>query len=150
MGGPQLYFPLEGHLESKGSQKGGFLLWIAAHDHILILDNLMLRGHSLANRCCMCQSSGEFVDNLLLQCHVANSLWVFMLQSLGIRWVLLGSVAELLFCWSYWLGKHNSNIWNLILGCLMWTIWTERNRHSFEDSKFVFFNVQCVHCSQLT
>ena len=32
----------------------------------------------------------------------------------------------------------------------MWTIWTEHNRHSFEDSKFVFFNVQCVHCSQLT
>ena len=110
----------------------------------------MLRGHSLANRCCMCWCSREFVDNLLLQCHVANSLWVFMLQALGIQWVLLGSVAELLFCWSYWLGKRNSNIWNLILGCLMWTIWTERNRHSFEDSKFVFFNVQCVHCSQLT
>ena len=32
----------------------------------------------------------------------------------------------------------------------MWTIWTEHNRRSFEDSKFVFFNVQCVYCSQLT
>ena len=59
-------------------------------------------------------------------------------------------MAELLFCWSYWLGKHNSNIWNLIPDCLMWTIWTEHNRRSFEDSKFVFFNVQCVYCSQLT
>ena len=73
-----------------------------------------------------------------------------MLFRSGIQWVLLGSVDGLLFCWSYWLGKHNSNIWNLIPGCLMWTTWTKRNRHSFEDSKFVFFNVQCVHCSQLT
>ena len=110
----------------------------------------MLRGHSLANRCCMCRCRGEFVDNLLLQCHVAHSLWVFMLQALGIQWVLLSFMAELLFCWSYWLGKYNSNIWNLIPGCLMWTIWAERNRRSSEDSKFVFFNVQCVHCSQLT
>ena len=43
-------------------------------------------------------------------------------------------MAEVLFCWSHWLGKHNSDIWNLIPGCLMWTIWTEWNGCSFEDS----------------
>ena len=32
-----------------------------------------------------------------------------------------------------WLGKLNSNIWNLIPGCLMWTVWLEQNRHSFEN-----------------
>ena len=75
----------------------------------------------------------EFVGHLLIHCHVAHSLWVFMLQAFGIQWVLLGYVVELLFCWSHWLGKHDSYIWNLILGCLMWTIWTECNRWSFED-----------------
>ena len=39
--------------------------------------------------------------------------------------ILLASVA----------GKHNSNIWNLIPGCLMWIVWLERNRHSFEDNE---------------
>ena len=33
------------------------------------------------------------------------------------------------------LGNHNSNIWNLVPGCLMWNIWTEQNRRSFEDTR---------------
>ena len=46
---------------------------------------------------------------------------------------MLGLVVDLFFCWYHWLGKHNSDIWNLVPGCLMWTIWTERNQRSFED-----------------
>ena len=44
-----------------------------------------------------------------------------------------GLVAGLLSCWHQWLGKHNSNIWNLILGCLMWIVCLEQNHRSFED-----------------
>ena len=58
-----------------------------------------------------------------------------MLQAFSIQWILLSSVAELLFCWNHWLGKHDSHIWNLIPGCLMWIVWMERNRRSFEDSE---------------
>ena len=43
--------------------------------------------------------------------------------------------AGLLFCWSHWHGNHSSNIWNLILSCLMWTVWTKRNCCSFEDTE---------------
>ena len=93
----------------------------------------MLRGHPLANRCCMCFYNAKFVDHLLPFCPIAHSLWTYMIQLFGIDWVMLGSVAELLFCWYHWLGKHSSDIWNLVPGCLMWTIWTERNRRSFED-----------------
>ena len=42
-----------------------------------------------------------------------------MLQLFRIDWVMLGSVVDLLFCWHHWLGKHNSDIWNLVLGYLM-------------------------------
>ena len=31
------------------------------------------------------------------------------------------------------LGKHSSNIWNLVPLCLMWCIWKERNWQMFED-----------------
>ena len=55
-------------------------------------------------------------------------LWLF-----GIDWVMLGSVVDLLFCWYRWLRKHSSDIWNLVPGCLMWTIWTEWNWRYFED-----------------
>ena len=55
-------------------------------------------------------------------------LWLF-----GIDWVIPSSVVDLLFCWYHWPGKHSSEIWDLVLGCLMWTIWTKQNRQAFKD-----------------
>ena len=46
-----------------------------------------------------------------------------------------GSVDSLVYCWSNWLGKFNSDIWNMVPGCLMWIVWMERNRRSFEDTE---------------
>ena len=95
----------------------------------------MLRGRPLANWCCMCccDGDGKSVDHLLLHCPVTHTLWTSMLQAFGIHWVMSGFVAGLLSCWHQWLGKHNSNIWNLILGCLMWIVCLEQNHRSFED-----------------
>ena len=59
------------------------------------------------------------MDHLLIFCPSAHSLWMYMLQLFRIDWVMLGSVVDLLFCWHHWLGKHNSDIWNLVLGYLM-------------------------------
>ena len=110
-------------------------MWTVAHGQILTLDNLMLRGRILVNRCCLCCSNAESRDHLLLLCPIAHSLWMYMLRLVGIEWVKPGSVVDLLFCWYHWLWKHSSNIWDLVLGCLMWTIWTERNRRTFEDEE---------------
>ena len=77
----------------------------------------------------------ESVDHLLLFYPIAHSLWMYMLRLFGIDWVMPGSVEELLSCWFHWLGKHGSDIWDLVPGCLMWTIWSERNRRTFEDEE---------------
>ena len=100
-----------------------------------MLDNLMLKGRLLVNRCCMCCCDGESVAHLLLHCPITHTLWIFMIQAFGIYWVMPGPVGGLLSCWYQWLGKHNSNIWNLILGCLMWIVWLERNHPSFENKE---------------
>ena len=117
----------------------------------------MLRGRPLANRCCMCCCNAEScmcccnaesVDHLLLFCLIAHSLWMYMLRLFGIDWVMPGSVVDLLFCWYHWLGKHSFNIWNLVLDCLLWTIWTERNWQSFKDEGKTV--VQLSECCQQT
>ena len=108
-------------------------MWTTAHGLILTLDNLMFRGRPLANRCCICCCNAESVGCLLLFCLIAHFFWTYILWLFGIDWVMLGLVVDLLFCWYHWLGKHSSNIWNLVLGYLMWTIWTKQNRWSFED-----------------
>ena len=109
-------------------------MWTSAHGQILTLNNLMLRGRPLANRCYLCCCNEESMDHLLIFCLVAHSLWMSMLQLFGIVQVMLGLVADLLFCWYHWIGKYKFDIRNLVPGCLMWTIWTERNRCSFEDN----------------
>ena len=56
----------------------------------------------------------------------------------SVVWDRLGhasSIEDLLFCWFHWLGKYSSDIWDLVPGCLMWTIWFERNRRAFEDEE---------------
>ena len=80
----------------------------------------------------MCRC-GEIVDHLLLHCGKAHHLWSFVFRTFGISWVLSRSVANFLFGWWNWLGKHSSIIWNLALMCLMWTIWRECNPWTFED-----------------
>ena len=47
--------------------------------------------------------------------------------------MMLKRIASLLFGWWNWLGKHSSNIWNVVPACLMWLIWRERNNRTFED-----------------
>ena len=117
----------------KVPKRVAFFMWTAAHGQILTLDNLMLSGRLLANRCCLCCNNVESVDHLLLFCPIAHSLWMYLIRLFGIEWVMPGSVVDLLFCWYHWLGKHSLDIWDLVPGCLMWTIWTEQNRRSFED-----------------
>ena len=66
-------FPWKGVWKPKIPKRVAFFLWTAVHGRILTLDNLMLKGHPLANRCCMCCCDGESVDHLLLHCPVTHS-----------------------------------------------------------------------------
>ena len=115
-------FPWKGVWKVKIHKRVAFFVWTTVHGQILTLDNLRLRGRILVNRCCMCHCNEETVDHLLLHCPVAHSLWVYMLQIFGIQWVMPGSVESLVYCWSYWLGKFNLDIWNMVPGCLMWIV----------------------------
>ena len=103
-------FPWKGVWKAKIPRRVSFFVWTAVHGQILTLDNLMLKRRILVNRCYMCHRNEETVDHLLLHCPVAHSLWLYMFQIFGIQWVMPGSMESLVYCWSFWLGKFNSDI----------------------------------------
>ena len=47
-------FPWKGVWKAKIPRRVSFFVWTAVHGQILTLDNLMLKGRILVNRCCMC------------------------------------------------------------------------------------------------
>ena len=92
-------------------------------------------GITMVGWCCMCQCSGETVSHLLWHCDVASMLWSRALGAFGVQWVIPAAVADLLFGWWNWLGKHSSDIWNIVHLCLMWILWWKRNQRTFEGKE---------------
>ena len=48
-----------------------FFLWTTTRDGKLTIDNLVKRGQSLVNWCCLCWCDGESMDHLLLYFNVS-------------------------------------------------------------------------------
>ena len=57
-------FPWKGIWKVKVPKRVAFFMWPTAHCQILTLDNLMLRGRPLVNRCYLCCCNAESVDHL--------------------------------------------------------------------------------------
>ena len=67
---------------------------------------------------------------------VAMALWSMILGLFGVSWVMPKLVVGLLACWQGWFGHHrNGHIWIIVLHCLMWCLWRERNSRCFEDNE---------------
>ena len=132
-GSTSIVFPWKGIWKIKAPRCVSFFVWTTAWDRILTGDNLRLRGFDFVDWCIMCRCYGETVDHLLLHCGKAYRLWCFVFRIFGISWVPSCKVSDFVFSWWNWLGKHSSYTWNLVPLCLMWCIWKERNRQTFED-----------------
>jgi hypothetical protein len=102
---------------------------------ILTIDNLRKRNLILINRCCLCKSDEENVNHLFLHCEIAHSLWYAMFNRFGLSWVMPSKVAGLFASW--WSGGQSRSVvvWMMVLLCIMWCLWLERNKRCFEDSR---------------
>ena len=103
---------------------------------------MRLRGFDFVDWCIMCCRCGETVDHLLLNCEKAHLLWSLVFKSFGISWVLPRMVPNMLCDWWNWLGKHSSNIWNLVPLCLLWCLWKERNRQTLRT--WIASEISCL------
>ena len=136
---------------SKAPRRFCFFVWSAAWNKILTYDNLMRRGYTLTNWCCMCRCEGESVDHLLIHCHTENELWNFVFRSFGFQWVLPRNVIDLLDGWWNLLGKHSSEIWYMVPLCLMWTfgrnviaVYSKTERFMWASCWMVFLSLHFI------
>ena len=114
-----IIFPWKGVWNVKAPRHVSFFVWIAVWDKIPIGDNLRGKGMDFVDWYIMCRCNGETVDHLLLHYGKAHRLWSLVFRSFGFSWVLLRTVADTVFGWWNWPGKHSSSIWNLTPLCLM-------------------------------
>ena len=67
-------------------------------------------------------------------CKVAYQLWTVALALFEMSWVQPMSVVDVLWSWRGGrVGRERKKFWGWIPLCLMWLIWLERNRRTFED-----------------
>ena len=123
--------------------KVSFFVWTTALNRILTIDNLVRRGWVLVNRCCMCGMAAESVDHLMLHCVVASQLWALIFALFGLLWAQPGTVSAALWSWSRGrVGRRRQKAWFFAPHCLMWLIWLERNRRTFQDVSMPVFRLK--------
>jgi hypothetical protein len=113
-----------------------FFVWAAALGHILNTDNLRRRHVIVLDWCYMCKESGESISHLLMHCSAAREVWLFIFNIFSIQWVMPGGVLDLLSCWGD--SCHSVRIrklWDMVLLCVFWCLWWERNPRSFEGTE---------------
>lgn len=78
-------FPWESIWIARVPWKVAFFVWIAALGKIPTIDNFHKR-HILivVDWCCMCKSSGESIDHLLLHCSMETDIWSRVLKLFGL------------------------------------------------------------------
>ncbi|GMP71099.1 hypothetical protein CsSME_00029647 [Camellia sinensis var. sinensis] len=114
--------------------KVAFFVWTAILGRILTIDNLIRRQHVLVDWCCMCCRDAKTVDHLLLHCSIASRLWGFIVALFGLVWVQSASVLGVLQSWGgARVGKRHWKAWVFSSHCLLWLVWSERNRRVFQD-----------------
>jgi hypothetical protein len=107
----------------------------AALGKILTMDNLKKWKIIVVDWCYMCKSR-KTVNHLLLHCNIVSALWYYICSLFGLAWVMPRLVRDLLACWRRKTGNSYSEaLWKMILLCLMWCMWRERNDWSFEDNE---------------
>ena len=132
---PLVSFPWKSIWCVKVPKMVAFFLWTAARGGILTIDNLVKKNLPLVNWCCLCRGEKEIVDHLLIHCKYANTLWSEVLRLFGVQWVMPKNIVSLLSVWWNWLESHTSNVWNMVLVCLVWLIWKEHNARIFKETE---------------
>lgn len=111
-------------------------VWMAGLAKLKTGDWLVQKGlldpiHAL---CPFCNGALETNSHSLFSCPFSWRVWMRVLQWWGISGVLHNSCDTFILAWRGLAPKRRrGEIWKLALGCVLWSLWFERNKIKFED-----------------
>ncbi|KAG7987367.1 hypothetical protein I3843_03G130600 [Carya illinoinensis] len=105
------------------------------------MENLRKRGLIVMDWCYLCKRHGESVDHLLLHSEVTRGPWNEIFRRVDVTWVKPLRVVDLL-AWEIQGCSQVAVVWKMILLCIMWCTWVERNERCFEDRERTMAGLQ--------
>ncbi|RVX01566.1 DUF724 domain-containing protein 7 [Vitis vinifera] len=81
------------------------------------------------------KGNGESIDHLFLHCPVTIGLWHRMFNLIGLVWIPLRSLEDMLVITFKGLGNslRCKTLWQIACLTLIWMVWQKRNNRIFED-----------------
>lgn len=98
------------------------------------LNQLKRRGDCRVDVICV----KEEIADRILHCSKAGMLWWLVFALFGVQWVMSSSIKDVLLSWHRsFVGKKKKKPRRATPLCLFRTLWKERNRKAFENTKKV-------------
>ena len=110
-------------------------VWLANLERLNTGDFLLEKGIIDSQRaaCPFCNSDTESNTHLLLTCNFSWRSWTAILKWWGLSAVLQNRCISFSIQWLGLVkGRKHRRLWGLVLGCVIWSIWYERNKIKFE------------------
>lgn len=112
------------------------VLWLANLEKLKTGDALIDRGliDPRQGMCPFCDNSVESNSHVLFSCSYSWGIWMEILRWWGVFGALHNRCVPFSIAWrSLVPRRHRGKLWLLVLGCVIWSIWFDRNRIKFQN-----------------
>ena len=120
-------------------------VWIASLERLKTGDFLLEKGIIDPQRasCPFCNRDTESNAHILLTCSFSWRSWIAILKWWGLSAVFQNRCANFSIEWLGLVkGKKDQRLWGMVLGCVIWSIWYERNKIKFERKAINLHNFE--------
>lgn len=112
------------------------IVWLANLEKLKTGD--MLIDHGLidpsSGKCPFCDVEIESNSHLLFTCNFSWRIWMEVLKWWGVEGVLQNRCAPFSIAWRNLVPKRcRGKVWLMVLGCVIWSLWFERNNIKFKN-----------------
>ena len=132
--------------------KVSLFLWLFGHQRILTWDNLWKRNFHGPSKCPNCNTQEETLQHLLDSCSLANQLWEKASFHCQKRCRVSEDIIKSIRNWNQnpYKSELLNQLWRIIPGLLLWTIWKEWNKCIFKDQSTPLDIIWSNFCLNLT